>query len=77
MNEDQKAVMRGTVSAKLMSETTPFVVNTIPSLPASATDSMIASRDVTLANHAESNAQKTTYRAARCAPPGDQGGPPG
>ena len=35
MNEDQKAVMRGTVSAKLMSETTPFVVNTIPSLPAS------------------------------------------
>ena len=39
MTDDQKAVVRGAVPAKLLAETTPFDLSTLPALPVGATES--------------------------------------
>ena len=62
-DDDKKAVVRGAVPAKLLAETTPYDLST---LPAGATEPMVATGGVTVANYTADNARKTApCRSAR------------
>ena len=65
MTDDQKAVVRNKVSANLLADTTLFDMSNLPALPAGATETMVATRAVTVANYTADNARKTAHRAAR------------
>ena len=67
MTDDQKAVVRGAVPAKLLAETTEFDLTSLPALPSDATTTpaMQATRSVTVANYTADNARKKAHRAAR------------
>ena len=57
MTDDQKAVVRNKVPAKLLAETTLFDIANLPALSAGATEAMVASRAVTVANYTADNAR--------------------
>ena len=65
MTDDQKAVVRNKVPAKLLADTTPFDMSNLPALPAGATETMVATRAVTVTNYTADNARKTAHRDAR------------
>ena len=65
MTNDQKAVLRGSVPAKLMLDTEPFDYTGLPDLPAMATDVQKNNRAFEIAKYDNSNAARLKYRAAR------------
>ena len=65
MTDDQKAVVRNKVPAKLLAETTLFDIANLPALSAGATEAMVATRAVTVANYTADNTRKSAHRAAR------------
>ena len=62
IDDDKKAVVRDRVPAKLLA---PYDVSTLPALPAGATEPMVTTRRVIVANYTADNARKTAHGVAR------------
>ena len=62
IDDDKKAVVRDRVPAKLLA---PYDGSTLPALPAGATEPMVTTRGVLVANYTADNARKPAHGVAR------------